>query len=186
MFKRMLVAIDGSATSNAGLKYGAALAADQHATLLALHVVDDSVMTVNFDASYFPSNYLDTLYETLHENGRKILAKAEALAGGLGVEIKPVLVESGGQTVAQTILRQARKLKADLIVLGTHGRRGMQRMLVGSDAEAVLREARVPVLLVRRVQPTKRGRRAPVEGVAPAIGPASKPATRRPAAVPIQ
>ena len=60
-----------------------------------------------------------------------------------------MLVESRGHSVADTILEQARKTKADVIVLGTHGRRGLSRILMGSDAEAVVREARVPVLLVR-------------------------------------
>ena len=57
-----------------------------------------------------------------------------------------LLLASG---VAHTILVQAKKQKADLIVLGTHGRRGLARVVVGSDAETVLREAAVPVLLVR-------------------------------------
>src|SRR5881628_3708478 len=86
MFKRILVAVDGSAASNAGLKSAAALATDQHATLLALHVVDDSPMAVTFDGSYFPPDYVDTFYETLRENGKKILAKAEAFAQSASVE----------------------------------------------------------------------------------------------------
>jgi hypothetical protein len=59
-----------------------------------------------------------------------------------------------------TILHEAKKKKADLIVLGTHGRRGIRRILLGSDAETVLRESRVPVLLVRATEPAKRSHRA--------------------------
>ena len=149
MFKRILVAIDGSPASNAGLKSAATLAADQRATLLALHVVDDSAILTGFDSSNFPSSYVDAWVETLRTNGRKALTKAGAFARDQGVDLHPVLAEARGQTVAHAIVQQARRLKADVIVLGTHGRRGLRRVLLGSDAEAVVREASVPVLLVR-------------------------------------
>jgi nucleotide-binding universal stress UspA family protein len=144
------------------------LAADQRAVLLALHVVDDSPMAVTFDGSYLPANYVDSFYEALRENGRKILAKAEALAQGSSVDLRPVLVEARGRTVADAIVQQARKLKADVIVVGTHGRRGLRRVLMGSDAEAVVREAQVPVLLVRAPEHAKRKPRASAKRVAPA------------------
>jgi nucleotide-binding universal stress UspA family protein len=158
MFKRILVAIDGSPASNAGLKAALQLASDQRATLVGLHVIDDAALALNFEGSYFPSSYVDTFYTSLREAGRKTLARAEALARGAGVDMKPLLVEARGAAVAHAIVRQARKARADVIVLGTHGRRGLQRMLMGSDAEAVVREAGVPVLLVRSAE---RARRAP-------------------------
>lgn len=150
MFKSILVALDGSAASNAGFKSALQLASDQHASLVALHVVDNTAMVVNLDGGYLPPSYVDTLYDSLRKNGETILAKAQATARAAGVEITPVLAESRGQTVAQAIIRQARKSKADVIVLGTHGRRGLSRLVMGSDAEAVLREASVPVVLVRK------------------------------------
>ena len=149
MFKRILVALDGSAASNAGLKTAIQLAIDQHATLLGMHVVDDAAVTINFEGGYMPAGYVDSLYQGLRESGQATLAKAQAAARDAGAEMKPLLVDTRGQTVAEAILAQARKQKADVIVLGTHGRRGLSRMLMGSDAEAVIRETRVPVLLVR-------------------------------------
>jgi len=92
---------------------------------------------------------VDKVLDDLRANGRKVLAKAEALARDRGVEAKALLVETKGASIADTILAQAKKLRADVIVLGTHGRRGLRRAVMGSDAEAVLRDARVPVLLVR-------------------------------------
>jgi K+-sensing histidine kinase KdpD len=86
--------------------------------------------------------------------------------------MKAVLAESRGGTIADAILSQARKAKADLIVIGTHGRRGLSRVLMGSDAEAVVRESRVPVLLVRSPQRAPRKR-------APAKKAATTPAPRR-------
>jgi nucleotide-binding universal stress UspA family protein len=168
MFKRILVAVDGSPASNAGLKSAATLAADQHAMLLALHVVDDSPMAVTFDGSYLPADYVDNFYETLRENGPKILAKADAVAQGSNVDLKPVLVEARGRTVADAIVQQAHKLRADVIVVGTHGRRGLRRVLMGSDAEAVVREAHVPVLLVRAPEHARRKSRASAKRAAPA------------------
>ena len=64
-----------------------------------------------------------------------------------------VLVESITRPVADVIVREARKWKADLIVIGTHGRRGLRRVVMGSDAEQVVRSAPAPVLLIRAAAP---------------------------------
>ncbi|MHB8493822.1 MAG: universal stress protein [Casimicrobiaceae bacterium] len=159
MFKHVLVAVDGSPTSTRGLKAAIGFASDQRATLTVLHVIDNvaSVAYVG-DMGYIPADYVDTLLADLSANGRKLLAKAEALARDNGVTAKTLLVESKGQSISDVIVRQARKVRADVIVLGTHGRRGLRRVLMGSDAEAVLRESRVPVLLVRAPERTAAAR----------------------------
>ncbi|HET9670441.1 MAG TPA: universal stress protein [Casimicrobiaceae bacterium] len=162
MFKCILVALDGSTASNAGFKSALQLASDQQASLVALHVIDDGAITVNFEGGYVPAAYVDRMYESLRESGRAILAKAETVAKAAGAEMKTVLVETRGHTIAHAILAQARKAKADLIVIGTHGRRGLSRLLMGSDAEAVVREARVPVMLVRMPERAAH-KRAPVK-----------------------
>ena len=149
MFKRILVAIDGSPVAQRGLRVALDLAAEQRAVVHAVHVVDDTSIVPSLDGGYVPSTFIDTYAEALREKGYKTLDKATAQAREAGVSFKAALVESVGQGVAQTILQHARKVKADLIVLGTHGRRGLRRALLGSDAEAVVRESPVPVLLVR-------------------------------------
>ena len=101
------------------------------------------------DMGYVPAGYIDTMLDDLRTHGRKILAKAEAAARESGVDVKTLLIETKGGSIADAILGAARKVRADVIVLGTHGRRGLSRVLMGSDAEAVLREARIPVMLVR-------------------------------------
>ena len=150
MFKQILVAIDGSPTGNRGLKAAMALASSQAANLTVIHVVDD-MQSVSYvgDMGYVPADYVDKLLDDLRANGRKVLAKAETAARSAGIEAKALLIESKGGSIADAILAQARKARADTIVLGTHGRRGLRRALMGSDAEAVLRDSRVPVLLVR-------------------------------------
>jgi nucleotide-binding universal stress UspA family protein len=93
--------------------------------------------------------YAGDLLETLRQSGKKIIEKAEALARRNGLAPESVMLESFGGRAADFIVQQARKWGADLIVLGTHGRRGVKRLVMGSDAEQVVRTTRVPVLLVR-------------------------------------
>jgi nucleotide-binding universal stress UspA family protein len=156
MFKSILVALDGSAASTAGLKAAVQLASDQRAKLVGVHVLDDAAITINFEGGYVPAAYVDKLYASLRDNGKAILAKAEAAARAAGVDMKTVLVQSRGRTIADAILGQVRKEKVDAIVIGTHGRRGLARMLMGSDAEAVVRESRVAVVLMRAQERAKR------------------------------
>ena len=85
----------------------------------------------------------------LHEAGQELLNQARAQAIDQGIAADVVLDEAPGRRLADAVLEQVRSWPADLIVLGTHGRRGVSRLLLGSDAEQVLRVAPVPVLLVR-------------------------------------
>src|SRR6185312_3363739 len=101
MFKRILVALDGSPASNAGFASALQLAKDQHASLVALHVIDDVAMTINLGAGYLPPSYVDTLYDSLRKNGEEILAKAQSAAHAVDVPIVPALAESRAHTVAQ-------------------------------------------------------------------------------------
>jgi nucleotide-binding universal stress UspA family protein len=145
MFKTILVAVDGSAVSNFGLEEAILLASEQQATLCVLHVVEEYVLAQGLDVPV----YVEGLWEAVRDAAKKTLAKAVAKAEQRGVTARSVLAEAVGRSVADVILTQAKKCRADLIVLGTHGRRGMARLVMGSDAEAVIREATVPVLLVR-------------------------------------
>ncbi|MFO1310734.1 MAG: universal stress protein [Burkholderiales bacterium] len=150
MFRKILVAVDGSPTSNKGYKLALDLAKSVGAKLVVLHVIDERAVGIGLSASGFVAPaYVEDVIAALRDAGRKILAKAQREAQAKGQAIDAHLVESLGNGVAHTILAQARKQKPDLIVLGTHGRRGLARVVVGSDAETVLREATVPVMLVR-------------------------------------
>jgi len=163
MFKRVLVAVDGSPTSRRALKLAVDLASHHKSKLLALHVIDERAIGIGLSASgYVAPAYVEGLIDALRSAGRRILAKAQTSARAAGQPVQGLLIESLGQGVAHTILDEARKVRADLIVLGTHGRRGLARVVMGSDAETVVREARVPVLLVRAPvrRPAKRAARA--------------------------
>lgn len=149
MFKRILVAIDGSPPSAAGLNAAIELAGEQGATVVALNVIDDSALPVNFEGPALPASYLDAYFAAQEDYARKLVERARTAALKRGVDIQTAVVRSRGRTVANVIVAQARKHKADVIVLGTHGRRGLKRVFMGSDAEEVVRVATVPVLLVR-------------------------------------
>jgi nucleotide-binding universal stress UspA family protein len=150
MFRRILVPIDGSSAAKRGLEEAILLAKDQAARIGLLHVIDESMIVRSFDATTFmPSNYIDDLTKNMAEGGRKLLGRAEEQARQAGAVVETTLVEARGRRVADVIVAQAKKWKADVIVIGTHGREGLARVVLGSDAELVVRESPVPVLLVR-------------------------------------
>jgi nucleotide-binding universal stress UspA family protein len=151
-YKRILVPLDGSPTSERGLKEALRLAKNQQARLALLHVVDDSVFYIPPEGAF----HVETLLDDLKTYGRQILQSAESLASRQGVKAESVLVENFAGRVADVITEQARRWRADLIVMGTHGRRGVSRMVMGSDAELVVRNTLVPVLLVRGLEQAKR------------------------------
>lgn len=143
-YRRILVAVDGSEASRRGLAESLRLAKAQGAELSILHVVPDIVRYTPVSAAP-PAD----LFARLEESGRRVLDAARSSAAQQGVAAQTILAGSGGRNVADSIVRQARKRRADLVVLGTHGRRGLRRAVLGSDAEQVLRASQVPVLVVR-------------------------------------
>ena len=147
MYKKILVPIDGSPASNSGLNEAIKLAKDQGATLRLFHLVDEYIAAAGPDGMAFSNT--DDLIESLRLGGRKIIENAEALAKRNGLTPESVMRESFGGRAAGSIVAEANAWGADLIVLGTHGRRGVTRLVMGSDAEQVVRTTPVPVLLVR-------------------------------------
>jgi len=145
MYKRILVPVDGSPTSELGLAEAIKLAQLTGAQLTLLHVVDEAAVALLPEAAASASNVFDVMRAT----GGEILGKAKLDAQKAGVSAEPVLLDTASGRVSELVVEQASKHRADLIVMGTHGRRGVGRMLLGSDAEQVLRNAPVPVLLVR-------------------------------------
>jgi nucleotide-binding universal stress UspA family protein len=153
MYRRILVPVDGSATSKLGLRHALGLAKDQHARMLVLNVVDEMALVPMMDG--YPVD-MTAILESMREAGSKAVEEGTTLATRANVKADAATVDSRGRVVSDVILDQARKFRADLIVMGTHGRRGLNRLILGSDAERVLREAPVPVLLVRGDRPKGR------------------------------
>lgn len=146
MYQRILVPIDGSTTSNFGLDEAIKLAKLTGASLRLIHVVDALTITTGSLASAY---YADEVPPQKKEVGEQILEQARTRVAASGVKVDTFLLDSVLPRVSEAIIEQAKAWKADLIVIGTHGRRGVGRMLLGSDAEQIVRVAPVPVLLVR-------------------------------------
>lgn len=146
MYARILVAVDGSAGSARALAHAIALAKAFSAVLRVLHVVDMGVLALG------PELGVDThrLAAARRADGEKVLAAALETARAAGAAAESALVETGspGQRVPSQIVQEAQAWPADIIVVGTHGRGGAERLLLGSVAEGVARRAGVPVLLV--------------------------------------
>ena len=149
MYKRILVPIDGSDTAARGLAEAITLARDLKATLRVLNLTSDFVLMVEM------SNVIDyeKFREGLNQVGRRLLAQASELAKAQGVTAETSLHDLRGGRVADAIVVEARQSRCDLIVIGTHGRRGVARAMLGSDAENVVRSSPVPVLVVRAPAP---------------------------------
>jgi nucleotide-binding universal stress UspA family protein len=144
MYGKILVPADGSEASARGLNEAIKLARKLGSRIRLVHVVNELIFAGGDGATY-----AGDLMASLRNGGEALLAQAVAQARRQGVETDSVMIESMGASAADFIVEQARLWSADLIVMGTHGRRGLLRMAMGSDAECVVRIAAVPVLLVR-------------------------------------
>lgn len=144
MYGRILVAFDGSPISNLALKESIGLAKEMRAELRVVHVIDEATLNWNAEVA-------DIAEIQARTAGEKVLSKAAsvALEEGVKAETKLLEIETRGHRVSEIIVREAAAWPADLIVIGTHGRRGFSRLFLGSVAEGVARIATKPVLLVR-------------------------------------
>jgi nucleotide-binding universal stress UspA family protein len=152
MYSKILVPVDGSETSTAGLNEAVQLAKIHGSQLCVMHIVNEFVL----DYTWGPGQYSQNLVEALREAGQEVLNDAEKVAIAQGIRPTRVMVESIGGVAADLILEQAEKWRADVIVMGTHGRRGIFRLAMGSDAEQVVRGATIPVMLIRGQAATKK------------------------------
>ena len=148
MYKRILVAIDGSESGDRALKEALSLAGVHRAMLRLVHVVD--MVPPYFSGD---TNFIDVVAveEALAQSGRQILQKAHALATTAGIPAETALLKTGvpERRIADVVVAEAKRWPADLIVVGTHGRRGLSHLFLGSVAEGIVRISTVPVLLIR-------------------------------------
>lgn len=148
MYDRILVPYDGSSPSQQGLREAVALARALGSQLVLMHVVDNFPQQLEYATAETYRKSLDRL----RQRGEDMLNGARDTATAAGVKSETLVREIEMETVADAIVQQARASGCQLIVMGTHGRRGMKRLAMGSDAELVLRTAPVPVLLVRHAE----------------------------------
>lgn len=145
MYSKILVPIDGSPTSERGLHEAITIAQAMKSTVVLLHVVDDFPFMMEMAAVI---NYEEN-HKALVDAGQKLLDKRAKTLVEAGIPCEQALRDVRALPVADVIVQEASDRHCDLIVMGTHGRRGLSRLTMGSDAELVVRQAGVPVLLVR-------------------------------------
>ena len=150
MYDRILVAVDGSPAADRALDEAIQLASKVGAELVIAHVIDN--VYLKYDVGYIDTRGFT---EALIEQGKQIVAGARAKAEKAGVRARDLVLDDpiGTLDIGFAIEQAAHDVGAQAIVLGTHGRRGFRRMLLGSVAESVVRQSRLPVLLVRAVRP---------------------------------
>jgi nucleotide-binding universal stress UspA family protein len=151
MYSRILVAVDGSPHSEHALKYAAALAKSRAAILRVVHIVDMGWLPIGPELAID----IEPFARARRTAGEKILAAAREATRAAGLEAETSLIETvrPTQRTADAIAEDAVTWNADLVVVGTHGRRGMERLLLGSVAEGVVRLSSAPVLLVPLSRP---------------------------------
>jgi nucleotide-binding universal stress UspA family protein len=147
MYKRILVPTDGSALSKKAMKSAVEFASAVGAELVALNVVP------RYPTSYFEGGITVSVNEMARvekqwaERGQALADEVELAAEKAGVTAKAVTVRS--DLVAEAIMAAAKKNKCDLIVMASHGRRGIKRLLLGSETQHVLTHGTIPVLVLR-------------------------------------
>jgi nucleotide-binding universal stress UspA family protein len=142
-YKRILVPVDGSPTSNSGLDEAVRLARDGGSKIRLLHIIDETIAFNTPDGSG-----VSYVLDALRESAQQALKDAGDRVRRAKLEAETGLVENFTGRVADAIVEQAKRWRADVIIMGTHGRRGFDRLLIGSNAELVVRQSQVPVLLV--------------------------------------
>lgn len=147
MYQKILVATDGSNLSRKAVSSAIALAGLTGAELVALKVVP------RYPQSYFEGSLalqardIARVEEEWAEHGQAIVDAVQKSAQAKGVKVKAVTVKS--DLVGEAIIAAAKKHKCDLIVMASHGRRGIKRLLLGSETQQVLTHSHIPVLVLR-------------------------------------
>lgn len=148
MYKRMVVAVDGSATSGKALDEASKLAREMSSIILLLHVCEE--MPIMWEPDGMNMILMQNSLKAVSDAGKALLEKHRRQLAEQGITVETKLVETYGGRIGSVISEEAQKWNADLLVVGTHGRKGIAHLLMGSVAEGVARAASIPVLLVRR------------------------------------
>jgi nucleotide-binding universal stress UspA family protein len=147
MYKRILVATDGSSLSKKAVSNAIALAASCGAELVALKVVPRYPQTYFEGSIPLSAEEIGRIEKQWSDAAAENLAAVKNAASAKGVSCKGVTVKS--DVVSDAIISAAKKHKADLIVMASHGRKGIKRLLLGSETQQVLTHSHTPVLVLR-------------------------------------
>lgn len=144
MYQNILVPVDGSETAEKALREAIQLARGLSSRIRVMHVVNSMPWITQGSPGV-----IEELVDQLRSTGESIVHEAKTAVRSAGIEVDHRLIEAMGERAGESIVAEANNWPADLIVCGAHGRRGLRRLLVGGDAEYIVRHSPVPVLLVR-------------------------------------
>lgn len=148
MYKHILIALDDSETSLKALDEAILLARNLNAVLEIAHAVDESVMQT-FANHGMPEVDPAKIHYALLDSGRMTLSEGVAKAKAAGLTPRERFLSSEDRSASDQIASAVKDSGADLLVVGSHGRRGVKRMLLGSVAENLMRKVDISVLVVR-------------------------------------
>jgi nucleotide-binding universal stress UspA family protein len=145
MYSRILVPIDGSPTAERGMEEALAMSCSSKTHIVLLHVVDQAAAALDAGTP----EAADVRRRQLVSAGQALLERARRQCVDAGASCEAILREVMSERAADAIAAEALERHCQLIVMGTHGRKGLTRLALGCDAELVVRHASVPVLVVR-------------------------------------
>jgi nucleotide-binding universal stress UspA family protein len=144
MYQKILVPVDGSETAERALGEAIRLARSLSSRIRVIHVVNSTPWITQG-----APGVIEELLTQMRGTGESIIHEAKTAVRAAGLEVDDRLIEASGERAGEFVVAEAKDWPADLIVCGTHGRRGLRRLLMGGDAEYIVRNSPVPVLLVR-------------------------------------
>lgn len=147
MFERILVATDGSELSQKAVTSAIALAATHRAELVVLKVIPRYPQSYLEGALIYAPKDVSEVEQKWHDDAQAELAEAKAQALAQGVQTQTDVVKS--DLIAEAIISAATAHRSELIVMASHGRKGVQRLLLGSETQHVLTHSQLPVLVLR-------------------------------------
>jgi nucleotide-binding universal stress UspA family protein len=144
MYQTILGPVDGSETAQKAFREAIRLARSLSSRIRVMHVINSTPWITQG-----APGVIEELLSQMRSTGESIIHEAKTAARQADVEVDDRLIEAIGDRAGEVIVTEASHWPAELIVCGTHGRRGLRRLLVGGDAEYIVRHSPVPVLLVR-------------------------------------
>lgn len=147
MYERILVATDGSALSDKAVKHALDLAKMTGASLIALKVVPRYPRSYLEGGATVDISEIKRIETQWSDQAQTVLGKIKVDGKAMGVSVKTSVAKS--DLIAESIIAAAEKQNADLIVMASHGRKGIKRLLLGSETQHVLTHSSVPVLVLR-------------------------------------
>jgi len=145
-YKKIMIATDGSDCSRLATDKGIELARLSGGTVYAVHVISTAYLSMNGDYFMGMNPYWESIHEALKKQGQQAVDYIKGLGKIKGIKVESILLEGNP---SEELIRYADEEKMDIVIMGTLGKTGLDRLLIGSVAGNLVRHSRVPVMVVR-------------------------------------